>query len=561
MPGPDGTLTPEEVAQEQLRQSALQQGVALSPQASAIAPAGNIDVVPPMGPPAPPPNFDPASIDLNVAPGGSKPDAGEQFVGYQPIDQPPIPADSGTGADPGVGPQAPYLDYGQAKAIADASAGQTGPVYTAGNILAMRKAAEINEKNEQLKRQMGDRYAALGETQGQAHDDIAFEKAKADQNINDLNEDNARKDAEQAAHVERVTQATEAGRKEYLDAAKNFNPDRLLGNAGRRVAFTVATALGALGAAFLKQGRNGAVDIINDALARDAEQQRVEIGSKRENVSMLQQQIQTLRATGVDDRSARMLAIANAKEGIARYVDTRLQSVVGEEARTSGMNLRDTLNIDATKDRLMGYQAAAKPSGKRPPTELEKVKSALELQKLNGGVRNQELAEQTAELKAAKGAQTPEQKEAAINRQSKIATNYAARDSAVRGLESLREKIAGSRTAMSGALPNLTNSEDIEKAVQQIQQNYARGRGGPITAADQQISESINNILPSKNPLTWSDSSAVRRIDALLNLTKADRDAVFEGQNARDVEEIKKTIPKRAPSAADVAARITQKRK
>lgn len=560
MPDINGNLTPQEVAQEQMRSQAMAAGVDLANQPGM---ANNLDVAAPpaaqiLAPTNAAGNFDPSAIDLNTPTGTTKAPATMTGQAYKPPSDLPVPEVS-PAAGPDVGPQAPYLDY----ATAYQAAGQGGgPVMTAKNMMAARTAKDINENNRTLMRGMGGRYGELGLEQEKARDDIAFKGVMTGIEVDQMNREQAEQDKANADRQARYSEKIEAGRKEYDTAVKNFNPNRMFGNSGKRIGFAIATALGALGAAFLKQSGNSALDIINDALDRDIDAQKTGIAGKRENISLMQQQYADFRQAGMDERAARLSAKANAWEGLSKYTETRLQSVQGDEARVSGANLKDAMWMEGDKARLLTAQINAKPSGSRM-SEADRVKKALELQKLSGSVRSQEVNTQAAELKAEQSKATGgEENQSALNRRAKLATQYAGADSAVKGLEDLRTFISGDRMAMAARFPNLTSSEDMEKSVRKIISDAARSRGGPTTRSDQEIEEATADIIPAlMNPMTWSDGSAVRRIDALMNTYTSKRDAVLEGQNAADVYAVKSQITKRKATATDEAKRILDKRK
>ncbi len=510
----------------------------------------------PAPPPIPAPNMNNPAVAAFT---NAQPVGPVALPGAAPVSMTAAPTEEAPAAAPEMGPYTPPQTQ-ESMINLVTSDGPGGPRMTRGNLAAQQAYTKLNEDKRQRILAMADREEALGSMKGEEHDKAALDLAKGQDQLNVLDAKRAKEDEEHAAKIQKFQATSEEGRKAFLKASKEQDPHRMLGNAGTAIGFTISAMLGAVGQSLAKQGPNHAVAMINDALDRDFAGQQARVAGLRENVNMVDKQIDTLMRTGVDRRAAWLDTRANIKEGLANTIEQRARRMTGTESRTAGANAADMLRIQADEDRRNGYLLASKPSGKAPLSNYEVMKRTQELQKGQEAVRQAELKTQsdTAKANANGGEDVPE---AAKNRRSKLATMYEGRNSSVSGLEALRSKIAASgQSAMGGKLPNLTNSEDVEKMVMKIQADYARGRGGPITKADQDIAEQINNVLPSLvNPATWSDDSALRRIDALLDFAKRDRDAVFAGQNAEDVAAINKTIPKPKANPADVAKRLNAK--
>jgi hypothetical protein len=469
-----------------------------------------------------------------------------------PVEEEPVSA----------GPQAPYMDWAQALKVARDSAAQQGPIMTVGNARAKAELGVLNEKNAALMRGQGDRIAALGEQQAANHELVADRMVKADAAVDQVNAEQQKADAADHARTEKYLAEAESGRKEYQEAVKNFDPTRLMGNAGRRVAFTLATAMGALGAAFLKSGRNDVLGIINDALDRDMEQQRVQLAGKKDNLSMMDQQYARMRAASGDDTAARLTVKANVKEGLASYVGQQAERIKAQEDKAAALNMKDQLYMDADKDRKLALQITSKPSGKAPQTDAQILQTAQGLMKSQDAIRATEVSTHAAELKAA-GKGQDAKTDATKNRQLKIRDQYQAASSVVNSLEELKKGLGSGEVGAAGlAFPNLTGNEKYEKIIQRIISDAARARGGPITRSDQEQEEMINNIKASwSNPATWSDGSMARRIDALLDLSKARQNGVLEGQDPTDRADLEKQlgIGRRKPTAEELRTKLGAK--
>ena len=486
--------------------------------------------------------------------GAGQPNAG---IGFTPGAE-PAPA---AAEDFPVGTTVPNMSQESAKAVVDASAGMLPggtPVMTPANRAAANMAREVGAGMNQRTEGMAKRAEDVGAEHEFAAMSIADRTAAANEELARINAEQAKADEEQAKRTEEFQGKVEAGRKAWSDANKDFNPSRLLGDPGKRIGFTIATALGALGQAFLKGGPNTALAIINDALDRDIMQQKQDIAGKRENISLLQQQLGEYRQAMGDTRAARLGAKANALEGLAGFVDTMKTRVDGQDKKLAADQMAFGLRQQADEARRQSYLLAAKPSGRAPMTPIERAEAQQKLMKGQLANRQTDVMTQAAEAKAnGKGAEgTPE---AAINRRGKLATQLAEHDTALQKVDQMISLVKSGQVGSYGAnAPSMLRgkaADDFNALRDNVMDATARAYGGPTTESDRETAKK------RWGAIKLTDTGLLDHLIRMREITKLDRDRILRGQNEGDVAAIQKNLPAAKPTEEQLRTRLNTKRK
>jgi hypothetical protein len=126
-----------------------------------------------------------------------------------------------------------------------------------------------------------------------------------------------------------------AAAKEKLRKAREVDPERVLGSAGKRIGAALAAALGAFGAAFTG-GKNYAMDVINGAIQNDINAQRDALKSKKGAVAAKRSELARYQQMFGDEEIA-ALKLENRKlQAVGMRSDALSKRLGSEQAIASG---------------------------------------------------------------------------------------------------------------------------------------------------------------------------------------------------------------------------------
>jgi hypothetical protein len=185
------------------------------------------------------------------------------------------------------------------------------------------------QKEVELAGQRGQVEQALGLAQAKGASDSAAILGGWAEQQKGLAAEQIRAQAEQTKRLEQLDQSVQKANREYSIAAQNLDPNRLFSGPKKWLS-AIALGLGAYGAS-LARTPNFAQQIIDQAIARDIDAQKVAIQGKRDELSFAQQIYRDQRARFTDDNAARQATYGAMYNVISTQLLERAQRMKGTE--------------------------------------------------------------------------------------------------------------------------------------------------------------------------------------------------------------------------------------
>lgn len=237
-----------------------------------------------------------------------------------PIDQPRAPAAQPQMPAPSTGMGSNVVQLGSSSTVTERPiVDQNALNQMESNSLAAAKATEKAYATEgQITKERGE----AAKQQAAAKDQMAAQRqASADAAQQQFLDYQKKSDALQKDYAN--TEIRPAG---YFE-----------GDLGGNILAGIGIMLGAVGGALQGTGRNAATEVIDRAIDRDLQAQKMNLDKKREAISVLGQNYQAARQAGFDDAQARMLAKADAYDAIASYTEAKVAPLQGSVIQQKGI--------------------------------------------------------------------------------------------------------------------------------------------------------------------------------------------------------------------------------
>lgn len=189
---------------------------------------------------------------------------------------------------------------------------------------------------------------------GQVTDARTGQAQKLFEQARDMYRQGVQQDAEYKAGLQQRTQEITKGQQEL--ASMKVDPDRYVRD--KRAVLGIAAALGAFGGAISNQP-NHALNYINAAIDRDIDAQKTAISTKRESLSVTQQQYQNYLAQWGNERAAREASRSNMLSAYGAKLDQFAAQEKSVEKQAGIIAARDAFNLAANQAAMDAAQLAA----------------------------------------------------------------------------------------------------------------------------------------------------------------------------------------------------------
>lgn len=286
-----------------------------------------------------------------------------------PVDLPPYDPTKGTAADPAVRqpsqrPQvAPAVGTGLGTNVVQLGSSST---VTERPINDPRAMADMESAYRNAAKHTENAYAAEGKIQ-QERGETFIKQAQAKEQMAADRQNSA--DAAQAQFRD-YQQKAEQLQKDYANT--EIRPAGYFeGNLGSNIMAGIGIMLGAVGGALQGTGKNAAVDVIERAIDRDLNAQKMNLDKKREAISVLGQNYQAARQAGFDDSQARLLARADAYDAIAAYTEAKVAPLQGQVIGEKGMAAAAEIRAKGAADRVKATAGSQKTTDSSEAKVLE----------------------------------------------------------------------------------------------------------------------------------------------------------------------------------------------
>lgn len=314
------------------------------------------------------------------------------------------------------------------------------------------KAASYAEKMAQAQEQLGKEQHAAGLQKTALHEDLGR-----------IAQEGAKKQAELFTKYKKNYDT-------LIDEYRKMDikPKTLMedGNIGQNIMAGLAIALGAVGASMQGSNQNMALQIMEKAIDRDLEAQKVNVEKKGQEINMLGASYQAARQSGMDDINAKRMAKADALDSVAAFLDAKVATINSDIAKNNGLMSAARIREEAAKWRAEATKTTVTNQTQTEtkvltPKDLgtEGIQVPAEVQKvLNQGANldNQlaHIRELSKDLKDAMGPVT--------GRVNKLLADYRLGATDVRSLQALLEQ------RLSSAVQQISGAGTTEKEVERI---------------------------------------------------------------------------------------------
>lgn len=372
---------------------------------------------------------------------------------------------------------------------------------------------EAQERRNAARRRIAEIDKELEQAKGKRQQQLIAERSKNQAEIDQINQQSFETQAGLRRLAKNEFELLQAQQEEILDAEidpKNFWATK---STGEKVAAMIAVALGGLGQAFLAKagrqpGRNAALDILNQAIDRDIDAQKANLGRGFKKLSLQKGDLAKWLQMGLSEQEAERMAKITGKQRVLGMLESKLAQETDPEKKLQAERAKLAIEADIERENSAVARdlASKKTAGTTTVTEPGgQTVSAIDQELIVPGIPGFGVAPAAARTK-----------EEAKELRSQIAAADVLSKEIQRYRQLVQEASLGSlddKKRLGGSIGRLIASvKDAEQL-------------GAITAADAELIEGLLGPNPQSN-LGFNLNSKAVALEIINTLEARSRDKV-----------------------------------